>query len=119
MLRAIPILLSHSLAQATTCADVLQTTPGRGNARDSYSILPVLMQKADTVAGQKALVHHSSMGFFAIRQGVWKLVEKRGSRGFSEPSTVEPAPSESLGQLFDLETDPGENTNLTTSFRKR
>jgi len=32
-------------------ADVLQTTLGLGNARDSYSILPALMQKADTVAG--------------------------------------------------------------------
>jgi len=46
------------------------------------------------------------MGFFAI--AAWKLIEKKGSGGFSEPSTLEPGPGESRGQLFNLEGDPSE-----------
>ena len=97
---------------AATCADVLQVAFGPGHARDSYSILPVLQQEADTVPGQQAIVHHSSMGFFAVRQGAWKLIDQRGSGGFSEPQLHTPGPGEPKGQLYHLENDPLEMENL-------
>src|SRR5690606_8366558 len=93
------------------CADILNSR-GQVTGRDSYSILPVLRQQADTVAGQPAIVHHSSMGFFAVRQGAWKLIDQRGSGGFSEPQQYTPAPGEPKGQLYHLGSDPLETKNL-------
>lgn len=95
---------------AATCADVLQLP--LDSARDSYSILPVLRQATDTVPGQPAVVHHSSMGFFAVRQGPWKLIERRGSGGFSQPTVHTPAAGEPKGQLYNLAADPQEARNL-------
>lgn len=98
---------------AATCADIVgSSTP----ALDSYSILPVLTGQSDTVPGQKAIVHHSSMGHFAVRQGPWKLVEEPGSGGFTEPAVYEPLPGEPKGQLYNLAEDPGETRNLYDEF---
>ncbi len=104
---------------SATCADILGVELPGGGARDSYSIFPVLMQEADSVSGQKAVVHHSSMGHFAIRQGKWKLIEKPGSGGFSPPSTYEPEGDEPQGQLYDLEEDPGETKNLYNDLHSK
>ena len=49
---------------------------------------------------------------FAIRQGPWKLIEGRGSGGFSEPRRIEPGPGEPPGQLYNLAEDPAETNNL-------
>jgi hypothetical protein len=49
---------------------------------------------------------------FSIRQGPWKLILGLGSGGFTAPSSVEPAPGEPQGQLYNLDDDPGETTNL-------
>jgi arylsulfatase A-like enzyme len=95
-----------------TCSAVLGIPLQDSVGRDSYNLLPVLMQESDTVPGQPAIVHHSSMGHFAVRQGRWKFIEEPGSGGFSEPSTYEPADGEPQGQLYDLEEDPGESNNL-------
>lgn len=97
---------------AATCADVLGTRLGTGDAQDSYSILPVLIQETDTVPGQRAIVHHSSLGHFAVRQGQWKLIDKGGSGGFSEPSLVSAMSGKPRGQLYNLKEDPGETNDL-------
>jgi arylsulfatase A len=49
---------------------------------------------------------------FAIRKGDWKLIEQRGSGGFTEPALIEPADGEAKGQLYNLEADPAETTNV-------
>ena len=100
---------------AATVQQVLGGEPVTA-ARDSYSILPVLLQQADTVPGQPAIVHHSSMGHFAVRQGDWKLIEKPGSGGFSEPAQYQPAMGEPIGQLYNLADDPQESRNLYDQF---
>jgi len=97
---------------AATCSGLLGIPLQDSVARDSYSILPVLMQQSDTVPGQQAIIHHSSMGHFAIRQGQWKLIEQLGSGGFTEPSKQQPAEGEPAGQLYNLAEDPGETNNL-------
>jgi len=77
-------------------------------ARDSYNILPAL-QGAQTFAPiREATVHHSINGIFAIRQGVWKYIEGKGSGGWSKDIEAD-APE---GQLYNLAEDPGETKNL-------
>lgn len=92
-----------------TCKEILgNKTP---NSEDSYSILPVLLGKANQVPDQPAVVHSSSIGYFAIRKGDWKFIEGLGSGGFTEPRDVKPKPGEAVGQLYNLATDPLETTN--------
>jgi len=95
-----------------TVGDIVGATIPEDAGEDSYSILPVLLGQSYESPLREATVHHSLNGTFAIRQGPWKLIQGRGSGGFSEPVTVEPAPGEPEGQLYNLEDDPGEATNL-------
>ncbi len=104
---------------SATCADILGVSLPAESARDSYSILSVLKQESDTVPNQRAIIHHSSMGHFAVRQGRWKLIERLGSGGFSEPAIAEALPGEPSGQLYDLLEDPAETTNLYNELPER
>lgn len=80
---------------------------------DSYDMLPAMMGTTESDAQiREATVFHSSEGMFAIRQGPWKLILGRGSGGFTEPRFLEPGPGEPAGQLYNLDTDPAETTNL-------
>jgi arylsulfatase A len=78
---------------------------------DGFSLLPVL-EGADT-SGRNTLISHSIGGSFAIRQGEWKLCLSAGSGGWSAPREAE-AKKQGLPkmQLFNLDDDPGERTNL-------
>lgn len=97
-----------------TCADVVGTKDPAYKTEDSYSILPVLTGKARQVPNQPAVVHSSSIGYFAIRQGDWKLIEGMGSGGFTEPRNVAPQPGGPTGQLYNLATDIAETNDLYT-----
>ncbi len=101
--------LTHLMA---TVAEITDTKLAQDEGPDSHSLLPVLLGKTDTVPGQKAVIHHSSRAFFAIRQGDWKLIDRRGSGGFSKPNIYEPKEGEVPGQLYNIKTDLGETQNL-------
>ena len=58
------------------------------------------------------IIHHSLHGVFAIRQGPWKLIMKRGTGGFTKPKSVKAEDGEPTGQLYNLEDDPAETTNV-------
>lgn len=81
-------------------------------AEDSFSLLPALLGRTLQAPIREAVVHHSSDGTFAIRQGPWKLALALGSHGFSEPKDIAPKPGEAQGQLYNLEEDPREERNL-------
>ena len=95
-----------------TCADILETKPPETAAEDSVSMLPAFLGTA-TVPLREAAVHHSINGSFAIRQGPWKLALCPDSGGWSSPRPGTRA-AENLPpiQLYNLETDIGEQQNL-------
>lgn len=95
-----------------TCAELVGSPLNDDTGEDSQSILPVLLEDEDQIKEAMPIVHHSSRGFFALRKGDWKLIEKRGSGGFSIPAVIEPKEGEAEGQLYNLAEDPSETTNL-------
>jgi arylsulfatase A-like enzyme len=94
----------------STLAEVVGHERSVGEAPDSVSLLAVLQGRSST--SRNELVNHSFDGMFALRSGSWKLIEGRGSGGFTDPANHRPLPGEPLGQLYDLSTDPGETENL-------
>ena len=105
----IPVCQSDFLA---TIAEIIGAHMPDNAGEDSYSLLPVL--KSDEYPGdlRGPLIHHSSMGYFAIRQGKWKLNMLRGSGGSLEPRLIQAKTGEAPYELYNVEDDPGETTNL-------
>ena len=99
-----------------TCADLVGEHAAKFETEDSYSILPVLTGKSETVAGQPAIVNISSRGTYSIRKGSWKLITKLGSGGFTVPFAVEPVAGGPVGQLYNLDTDVHEDNNLYNQY---
>lgn len=95
-----------------TCAEVVGADLSSSTGEDSQSILPILVDIKEQQVEAMSVVHHSSKGHFAVRKGDWKLIEKRGSGGFSVPAIVEPKEGEPIGQLYNLNGDPEETQNL-------
>lgn len=107
---------SHRLVCLTdvmaTVAEIVRHVLPTDAGEDSYSILDELLGGPRSSPRREAVVHHSSDGTFAIRQGSWKLATKLGSHGFSEPRQQEPMPGGPTGQLYQLEVDPSESRNV-------
>ncbi|MCC6342334.1 MAG: arylsulfatase [Bryobacterales bacterium] len=95
-----------------TAASITGFALPREAGEDSYSLLPALQGGKGS---RQAVVHHSVDGMFSIREGAWKLCLGLGSGGFSSPRRVEPQPGGPFGQLYNLDSDPGETKNLFQS----
>lgn len=77
-------------------------------AEDSFSFAAQLKGRKPATP-RAPVIHHSSGGMFAIRDGRWKLVLGNGSGGRQKPVG---APFEKPYQLFDLSADIGERENV-------
>lgn len=112
--------ITTTLANLTaTCAELVGGDLQAKSALDSYSILPVLLQRPDSLSAQRTIINESSHGLFAVRQGDWKLIEGLGSGGFSKPVTEQAKPEEAKGQLYNIRSDPSETKNLYLEDPKR
>jgi arylsulfatase A len=99
-----------------TSADLIGNRDARYQTEDSYSILPVLLGKSTQVPAQPAVVHSSSIGYFAIRKGDWKLIQGLGSGGFTEPRDIKPTVGKPLGQLYNLVSDVAETQDVYEKY---
>ena len=95
-----------------TCAAMVDVALPPGAGEDSRNILPALLGQATDAPVRDYAIHHSLWGHFAVRQGPWKLIPKRGSGGFTRPREIEPAEGEPAGQLYNLAEDPSETRNV-------
>ena len=91
-----------------TAAEIVEAEPSEGAAEDSYSFLPLLVGKPRPTP-RPPVIHHSSAGMFAIRDGRWKLVLGNGSGGRERPRGE---PFARPYHLFDVSRDLSERNNL-------
>jgi arylsulfatase A-like enzyme len=97
-----------------TFAEITSYTLPPDAAEDSYSLLPVILQRSYKKPLREATVHHSNEGRFAIRKGNWKLILWPGSGGWSAPTNDELKGFPEM-QLYQLSVDPGEQHNVIAS----
>lgn len=94
-----------------TTAGILEKKVPVGSAEDSVSFLPALSGEP-IVSTRRGVIHHSVSGHFAYRLGKWKLALAKGSGGWSSPKENQVGDDQPPAQLYDLEKDPSEKTNL-------
>jgi len=98
---------------ATVAAAIGEDLPAHA-AEDSVSYLAAL--SGEPISGTRAgIIHHSISGHFAYRQGKWKLLLARASGGWSAPKENSVAKNAPVAQLYDMEADPAETTDLYQS----
>ena len=103
-----------------TVASVVGVSLPDDVAEDSYDMLPVLLdrQPEDTPVRPYTLTQ-SFHGELQIRRGPWKYLDHKDSGGNNyekdpdlKPYRLPELAPDAPGQLYNLQTDPGETTNL-------
>lgn len=102
-----PICLTDVMA---TLAEIVGVPLPSDAGEDSFSFLRQL-ENPEAPFHRPPIVMHSIAGLFAIREGDWKLLECRGSGGWSLPEKKVP-PDTPPKQLYNLKDDVGEQHNL-------
>jgi len=106
-----------------TCAAVVDYRLPENAAEDSYDILPVLLGNQGEDPVREFMLQQTLTLELSIRNGKWKYLDHQGSGGNNyefasgfieglDQYYIEDSDPEAPGQLYDLETDPGETRNL-------
>lgn len=88
-----------------TLAAIVGTNVPENAGEDSISFLSELTQPSEKSTPRAPVIHHSSRGRFAIRDGDWKLVMESNGRTKRE--------------LYNLRSDPSESVNVIDQQRER
>jgi len=101
-----------------TCAAIVGYELPNESAADSFDLLPALFGQGRGKPIRPYTLHQTNRLALAIRKGPWKYLDHQGSGGnsyeqerllpFALPDSAPDAP----GQLYSLDTDPGERNNL-------
>lgn len=111
-----------------TCAEIIGTEIPNSAAEDSYSILPILTGTQGGEPIRQYLLEQTISLAMSIRDGHWKYLDHKGSGGNNydrpgewgmSPYKIEDTDPDAPGQLYNLETDPGETTNLYSQYPEK
>ena len=100
-----------------TCAAIVGAELPNDAAEDSFDMSPLLLGKSDAPVREFTL-HQTISLALAIRRGKWKYLDHQGSGGNNYAKgrlaalDLPDSAAEAPGQLYDLDKDPGETTNL-------
>jgi len=102
-----------------TCAAIVGAELPKNAAEDSYNMLPALLGRQPDQPIRRYTIQHATRKALSIRRGPWKYLDHKGSGGnrykgnpHLEAYIIEDAAPDAPGQLYNLETDPGETKNL-------
>ena len=101
-----------------TCGSAVGAKLPNSAAEDSYSFLAALTGDERNEPARRYTLHQTISLALAIRRGPWKYLDHQGSGGnnYARPPLAQYALPEKFpkapGQLYNLDSDPGETTNL-------
>ena len=102
-----------------TCAAVVGARLPSSAAEDSFDILPILQGERGDTPVRRYTLHQTIRLALAIRRDQWKYLDHKGSGGNRyennprlAPYMIEDTAPDAPGQLYNLETDPGETKNV-------
>lgn len=101
-----------------TCAAIVGVRLPDHAAEDSVNMLPVLLGTQGETPVRRHLLQQTISLAMSIREGRWKYLDHRGSGGnnYDQPGLMPYAAKntdpDAPGQLYNLDTDPGEANNL-------
>src|SRR6478672_7730920 len=95
-----------------TCADLIGAKLLPTTGEDSFTLLPALRGEDYPRPLRGPLIHHSASGYFAIRDGHWKLNLFRGSGGSLAPRLIQSKGNEPPFELYEMNQDWRETTNV-------
>jgi len=84
-----------------TVAEIVEADLAENTAEDSTSLIPLILGQKTQLKNHPSVVNHDIRGRFAIRDDGWKLIFPRAQNE-----------EDGAGDLYDLENDPKETTNL-------
>lgn len=82
-----------------------------GAGEDSWNRLDVLLGGEEPLIG-RPMVHHSSLGMFALRIGPWKYIQGQGPGGSYSVKEFNRFKNDPKWQLYNLQDDQLERNNL-------
>ena len=104
-----------------TCAEIVGANLPNDAAEDSYSMLDVLLGIQGDKPVRRYMLQQTPTLAMSIRDGKWKYLDHKGSGGNNydragdwgmKPYALKDTDPDAPGQLYNLETDPGETKNL-------
>jgi arylsulfatase A len=100
-----------------TCADLVKYNFKDNEAEDSFSMLPLLLQKGDFL--REATIHHSKEGVFAIRKGDWKLIASPNSGVTAAGEPGKSKSNEDNDILYNLKKDIAEKEDVAAKYPEK